>query len=366
VLRLGLYQLHFLDQIPDRAAIHTTVELAKANGLGGLAKVVNGMLRQYQRQRVQGDPLAVLEGDPSHWGERYSFPDWLVSLWCGELGPEETQALLTWFNRPPSLDLRLTSRCDRPVLLEQFQQQGVTWEEIEHLPQAIRLTGHRGAIRDLPGYQKGWWVVQDASAQLVSLLLDPQPGETIIDACAAPGGKTCHIADLMGDRGTVWAGDRSEKRLKKIQENADRLGLSCIRYQAGESQDQNQWQNQADRVLVDAPCSGLGTVHKRPDLRWNQSPQTLEELQTLQGAILASAATWVKPGGVLVYATCTLHHGENERQIERFLQEHSQWELQDPSGNFPLSLRQQTPWLTLLPHRHSMDGFFMAKLYRRV
>ncbi|MBD1907063.1 methyltransferase domain-containing protein [Trichocoleus sp. FACHB-832] len=224
----------------------------------------------------------------------------------------------------------------------------------------------KSKIEKLPGFSEGWWTVQDSSAQLVSYLLDPQPGEVVIDACAAPGGKTTHIAELMGDNGAVWACDKTASRLRKLKENAERLGLQSIQIQLGDSRSLTQFINTGDRVLLDAPCSGLGTLHRHADARWRQTPDTVRELSQLQGELLDQVATWVKPGGILVYATCTLHPLENEGVIHSFLERHQEWQISPPNPNSPFSAFS-TPagWIKVWPQRHQMDGFFMVRLQQK-
>ncbi|MBD1931063.1 methyltransferase domain-containing protein [Trichocoleus sp. FACHB-69] len=224
----------------------------------------------------------------------------------------------------------------------------------------------KSKIEKLPGFSEGWWTVQDSSAQLVSYLLDPQPGEVVIDACAAPGGKTTHIAELMADNGAVWACDKTASRLRKLKENAQRLGLQSIQIQVGDSRSLTQFINTGDRVLLDAPCSGLGTLHRHADARWRQTPDTVRELSQLQGELLDQVASWVKPGGILVYATCTLHPLENEGVIYAFLERHQEWRISPPSPNSPFSAFS-TPagWIKVWPHRHQMDGFFMVRLQQK-
>jgi 16S rRNA (cytosine967-C5)-methyltransferase len=196
--------------------------------------------------------------------------------------------------------------------------------------------------------------------------LNPQPGETIIDACAAPGGKTTHIAELMEDQGTIWACDRATNRLKKVTSNAQRLQLQSIQTCVGDARELSQFEATADRVLIDAPCSGLGTLHRRADLRWRQTPQNLVELAELQQDILSCAAKWVKPGGTMVYATCTINPLENEDVIQKFLTNYPQWEIEPPPETFPaLSFVSDEGWLKLIPTEHDSDGFFMVQLKRK-
>ena len=373
ILYLGLYQLRYLTQIPDSAAVNTSVELAKTQGLKKLTGVVNGILRNYLRRVSKtGDSLSDLVQLPSDsirkLGIIHSFPDWIVETWLQQLSLAETEQLLAWFNQTPSIDLRVNIlRSSLAQVESALQDGGVAVSRIRELPQALRIQGGTGAINQLPGYCEGWWSVQDSSAQLVTHLLAPQPGETIIDACAAPGGKTTHIAELMGDRGTVWAFDRSAQRLKKVQANAQRLQLKSIQIQAGDSCDLSQFNGVCDRVLLDAPCSGLGTLHKRPDIRWRQTRGKITELSVLQQELLSTAATWVKPQGILVYATCTINPQENEEVVQLFLDSHPDWSISIPVtqpivNNFDIS----QGWIKVYPHRHDMDGFFMVRLQKIV
>lgn len=373
ILHLGLYQLRYLSQIPASAAVNTTVDLAKANGLAGLAQVVNGILRQYVRlsqadasnpDRDRPDPLQVTADPIAHLAIQHSYPDWIVQVWLEQFGWEKTAALCDWMNQSPTIDLRINPlRRSIEQVEAAFTEHGLKTQRLPGLPQALRLSQSVGAIDQLPGFQDGWWMVQDASAQWVGHLLDPQPGDTVIDACAAPGGKTLHMAELMGDRGTIWACDKTASRLKRLQQNCDRLGIQSIRIHIGESQTASQFQGQADRVLVDAPCSGLGTLHRHADARWRQTPDTVRQLVSLQLALLDQAATWLKPSGQLVYATCTLHPAENEAVILSFLDRHPHWQIVPPQPESPLqALATAEGWIKVFPPQHQMDGFFMVRL----
>ncbi|MDJ0704535.1 MAG: 16S rRNA (cytosine(967)-C(5))-methyltransferase [Leptolyngbyaceae cyanobacterium MO_188.B28] len=379
ILHIGLYQLRYLDQIPASAAVDTSVKLAKKNGFYPLAGVVNGLLRQYSRLTehsepdaggmandlpASGDPL-ILPTDPvARLGVRHSYPDWIVQIWQDALGAEETEQLCQWFNQPPKIDLRVNAlQSSLDEVQEAFQAAGIAVSRMPNLLQALRLDHPVGAIPALPGYEQGWWSVQDSSAQWVGYLMDPQPGETIIDACAAPGGKTTHLAELMRDRGTIWACDRTPSRLKKLTQNARRLQLTCIQTCVGDSRELSQFEQQADRVLVDAPCSGLGTLHRHADARWRQTPETVRDLSQLQKELLHQTAAWVKPGGCLFYATCTLHPAENEAVIQDFLTHHPTWRIDPPSDESPMTkFTHPEGWLKVWPHRHQMDGFFMVRL----
>jgi 16S rRNA (cytosine967-C5)-methyltransferase len=380
ILHIGLYQLEYLNQIPPSAAVNTTVQLAKDNGLSGLSSFVNGLLRQYLRLKNDPDPetqkttplnqlknrfntsLSTIE----RLGILYSFPDWMIKLWLAEIGESETEKLCDWFNQSPTIDLRINPLKTTITEVETaFQSQGISVSRIPYLPQALRLNGTIGAIQKLPGYQEGWWTIQDSSAQLVTHLLDPQPGEFIIDACAAPGGKTTHIAELMQDRGTIFACDKTASRLKKLKENCQRLQLKSIEILTGDSRTLEQFTDKCDRVLLDAPCSGLGTLHRRVDARSRQTPENIQQLAILQGELLAQTATFVKPGGRLVYATCTIHPLENDQVIQQFLEKNPHWEIEKPSLELPVLLSPEG-WIKVWPHQTDMDGFFIVKLTRGI
>lgn len=382
ILHLGLYQLRYQERIPPSAAVNTTVQLAKENGFSGLTGFVNGFLRQYIRltekvgeegdqgregaeQRNSLHPLLKLPENPvERLGILYSFPDWIIQVWVEQFGLQETEQLCQWMNKTPAIDLRVNPlRVSIEDVEAALQSVHVSCHRLLHLPQALRLTSHAGSIQNLPGYNQGWWTIQDSSAQLVSHLLDPQPGEVVIDVCAAPGGKTTHIAELMRDEGKIFACDRTASRLKKLKENTQRLNLKSIQVCIGDSRNFSEFTNTAHRVLLDAPCSGLGTLHRHADARWRQTPKTVEELSVLQKELLSHTSSFVKPGGVLVYSTCTLHPKENEGVILSFLDNNPNWEIEAPSIDFLNSGDLSTEgWIKVLPHQKKMDGFFMVRL----
>ncbi|MBE9183751.1 16S rRNA (cytosine(967)-C(5))-methyltransferase [Microcoleus sp. LEGE 07076] len=367
ILHLGLYQLEYLNQIPPSAAVNTTVKLAKENGFSGLSSFVNGLLRQYIRLTDSNlNPLTVTnyKSTVERLGISHSFPDWIVEFWLENIGETETELLCEWFNQSPTIDLRinpLKSSIDK--IETAFKARNISTNRIPNLPQALRLNSSTGAIQNLPGYSEGWWTVQDSSAQLVTHLLGPQPGEIIIDACAAPGGKTTHSAELMQDEGTIYACDKTANRLKKLTENAGRLQMKSIKIHTGDSRHFPEFINLADRVLLDAPCSGLGTLHRRADARWQHTPENIQQQSQLQSELLANTATFVKSGGVLVYATCTIHPLENEQVVRSFLNNNPHWQIEPPTIDLPV---QPSPegWVKIWPHQHQMDGFFMVRLKR--
>ena len=376
ILHLGFYQICYLNQIPNSAAVDTSVELVKHNGLKHFSGFVNGILRHYIRER-ENCQLEKDDSDHSIFtvfdlpknpieklGIIYSFPNWLIEFWLETLGLVETEQLCHWFNQSPALILRVNPlKTTLETVESQLLEKGISVERIPGLPLGLKLTGSVGSIQHLPGYDQGWWSIQDSSAQWVSYLLDPQPGEVIIDACAAPGGKTTHIAELMQDQGQIIAFDLVKSRLKKVQQNFKRLQLNSIQTQLGDLRKIEGYFQSADRLLLDAPCSGLGTLHRRADGRWRHDPKNIQELSQLQAELLEITQDWVKPGGCLVYSTCTLHPQENETIIQNFLSQHSNWKIQPPTEDFKL-LPEPEVWIKIWPHRQNMDGFFMVKLIK--
>ena len=361
LLHLGLYQLIASDRVPAAAAVSTTVELAKRGGLARLAPVVNGMLRAYLRRRELegpgGLPIAPEAApDPATLlGLRHSLPQWLAADVLQWLPPERAEAFGRACNTPPSLDLRVNCLRSTPEAVQTaLQAVGVEAQPIESLPAGLTLRGRSGDLSRLPGYTEGHWCVQDRAAQRIAPLLDPQPGERILDACAAPGGKSTHIAELMGDQGSVLALDRGEARLRRVSRNAERLGLSSIEPRQGDAtvlaEQHPELRASFDRILVDAPCSGLGTLARHADARWRIEPAAIEELVLLQRQLLEGLLPLLRPGGRLVYATCTVHPRENSELIDALMAAHPRLELRDSWQLWPGEIDG------------AGDGFFAAVL----
>mgnify|MGYP000320670123 FL=1 len=362
ILHLGFYQLRYQEKIPVSAAVNTTVELAKENGFSSLTGFVNGLLRQYLRLiESSSEPLKLPENPVERLGILHSFPDWIIEVWLEQLGLKETERLCAWMNKTPTIDLRVNIlRSSLEKVESAFKSAGVLVRPIPYLPQGLRLISSTGPIKNLPGFREGWWTVQDSSAQLVSHLLDPKPGNVVIDVCAAPGGKTTHIGELMGDKGKIWACDKTASRLRRLKENVQRLHLESIEICTGDSRNLTQFNNIADCVLLDAPCSGLGTMHRHADARWRQTPSSVQELSQLQKELISHTANFIKVGGVLVYATCTLHPMENEEVISQFLAVNPHWQIESPGSD--LVDIASPGWLKVWPHQRDMDGFFMVRL----
>jgi len=366
LLRLSLYQFLFLDRIPDYAAVNEAVQLAKNHAGEKAAGFVNGVLRNFLREQQQVAKPDPKESPIKAVAEYWSHPEWLVERWLSYFGAAETEALLKANNEEAPLVLRTNPRQGtREGLLELFQSRNIQASPTRWSPQGITVQS-KGLVENLPGFHEGSFQVQGEASQLVAYLLDPQPGEHILDACAAPGGKTTQIAELMDDTGEIIATDVSAKGLHKVQENATRLRLESIRaFQADLAKPLSRsFSRPFDRILIDAPCSGFGTLRSHPEIKWNRVEADIKRLSVLQEKILVNAASYLKPGGVLVYSTCTLIDDENERVVKTFLQQQKEFVLDDATAYLPQPARSlvRGNYFMALPHKHNTDGFFAARM----
>jgi len=395
LLRLGLYQIFWLDRIPDHAAVHETVELAKQNGFGSQAGFVNAVLRGYLREQDETQKLlAGLKTSQPALG--WSHPEWLVARWQKRWGIEKTATLLEWNNTPPKTFARVNTlkfggvdgarlwsktqpqhvgqtgdigndraaaagaphtaapqkMADAGDLLTCWRGENVEYDFVrrdwleENL--VFELKSHP-PLNSLASFRDGSFYLQDPGTLLAVCRLGPQPGETILDFCAAPGGKTTFIAQLMNNQGRIVAQDVSEERLKWVQENCARLGVTCVETVLPSTLNLQPLTG-FDRVLVDAPCSNTGVMRRRVDLRWRIQPEEIERLSAAQLNLLQQAVTQVKPGGILVYSTCSLEPEENQEVVKQFLGDHADFKLE--------SERE------LLPFADGVDGAYVARMNR--
>jgi 16S rRNA (cytosine967-C5)-methyltransferase len=365
ILRLAAYQMLFLDRVPVSAAVNTAVELAKAHG--NKHGYVNGLLRGLDRKRSTiGQPD---HADPAQrMAIQYSHPLWLVRRWVARYGAEAAEALLRANNLPAPLTIRAnTLKATQQSLRSALEAEGVTVAETDHAPAGLTILETPQWLRTLAAYRDGWFVVQDQAAQLISLLLSPQPGEFVLDACAAPGGKTTHLAELMQDRGAVVALELDKSRIVKIRENSRRLGMTSIATVQGDATSYHE--GGYDRVLIDAPCSGLGVLRRHPDGRWNKTEQTVDEHASLQRRILENCSSLLKPRGTLVYATCTTEPAENDDVIDWFLAgPGSSFRIDDPRPLLPqaaAALVDSRGFFRTIPNAPAMDGFFGVRLVKK-
>jgi 16S rRNA (cytosine967-C5)-methyltransferase len=367
LLRLGLYQLIYLDRIPPSAAVNESVNLAKL-AIPRASGLINAVLRNYLRHKETvtfPDPVAT---PAASIAARHSHPEWLVKLWFSQLGEEETERLAEAASCQPPLTLRAnTLRTMRDDLLNKFADNGITASACTFSPLGIRVEG-RHSITGLPGFREGLFVVQDEASQVASILLDPQPEERVLDACAAPGGKATHLAQMMDNRGELLAMDVSATKLPLILETAQRLGIAIIGTRVADLLKSDAFPaNVFDRILLDAPCSGLGVIRRNPEAKWRLLPADITRLAANQKLMLANAARMLKPGGALLYSTCSTTLEENEQVVQDFLSHHPGFVLENLNELFPAMGELFTPqgMFRAWPHRHAMDGFFAARLRKR-
>jgi 16S rRNA (cytosine967-C5)-methyltransferase len=352
LLRLGLYQIFWLDRIPDHAAVHETVELARQSGLHSQAGFVNAVLRGYLREfDATKRLLAELKTQQPHLG--YSHPAWLVDRWQNRWGAGRAAQLMEWNNTPPKVFARVnTLKADPAKLLAQWRDEGVEYDFVrkdwieENL--LFELKSHPPLGR-LPSFQQGLFYVQDPSTLLAAQELDPHRGESVLDLCAAPGGKLTYVAQLIGNEGRLLAHDTAPERLKLIEQNCARLGVTCVQTFLP-STFNSQPSTLFDRVLIDAPCSNTGVMRRRVDLRWRIRPEEIGRLRATQGELLRQAASLLKQGGTLVYSTCSLEPEENGELVNEFLSGHT---------DFTLERTRE-----LLPFVEGVDGTYVARLVR--
>ncbi len=365
ILRMGLYQLFYLDKVPASAACNESTELAKAAGHLGTAKFVNGILRSAVRSKEAGTIVfPKYEDEPALSIALTEFhPEWLVKRWLQQFGAEETQALCRYNNLPPVLSLRTnTLKTTRDVLLADLQAAGFEAEPSKWCEEGIVCSKTAGINKLLEKHPDAFYM-QDESSMLVAHVVNPQPGIAVLDLCAAPGGKTTHLAQLMQNKGSIYACDIHLHKMKLIEDNANRLGIEIIKTVLQDAAVfKPEWSAAFDCVLVDAPCSGLGVLRRRAEARWRKSQKDLQVFPPLQKAILKNAARYVKPCGMLVYSTCTLEAAENSGLVQEFLAAHPNFEY----AGFKHPLTGATVnELQLLPQRDGVDGFYICAMRRK-
>lgn len=363
-LRVALYQILFLDKIPDYAAVNEAVDFVKKLQGQKYADLANAVLRNIIRSKETiryPDPNEDIVGYLSAY---YSHPSWMVKRWLNRFGRESTEKLLNINNNKPSHSLRVnrlvTNKEEFCKLLESVD---LKYSESKYLNNFLRLNILTN-ITDWEYFSKGYFTIQDESTGFPVLLLEAKPGMRVLDLCAAPGGKTAFIADIMGNKGEIIALDRFESRLKILQKNLNRLSVTSVKtiaIDALEFEDSDGF----DSVLVDAPCSGLGTLTKKPDLKWKKDLGDIRKIVNIQYDLIRKGASFVKVGGTLVYSTCTIEPEENQEIISKFLSENSNFELFDASKLLNKELVCNEGFVCTYPHIHGIDGSFAAKLIRK-
>ena len=384
VLRLGAYQVLFLDRIPQSAAVNESVNLAKAfTGTVGRdwSGFVNAVLRAFLRHPPEPWPDMNLDAAQA-LAVRYSVPSWLSRRWVERLGLASAERACEGVSVTPPLTLRVNQLVTtRESLLDTFAQAGIVATPTRVSPFGIQLQ-EGGPVPSLPGFHEGAFYVEDEAAQLIPLVLDPQPGDIVLDACAAPGGKSTHVAALMQNKGIIYAIDRKEARLDLVRSNCRRLGVRIVESILGDIRQPREWVPLAaatrppsvkqarmgdsiDRILIDAPCSGLGVLRRHPEAKWQKDAQALPRHQALQRQILESVASCLRPNGVLVYSTCSTEPEENEDVIERFCRAHAEFRRESAISWLPPVAQgfvTEQGALSTVGNQFLMDGFYAARL----
>lgn len=368
LLRLSLYQMLFLDRVPPHAVIHEAVEIAKKRGHQGIASLVNGVLRSVQRQGVPSletisDPAERLAVETSH-------PKWLVQEWIEEYGIDAARKMCEVNMLPPVPTARVNvSKTTVEEALVRLKEEGVEARRGELAEDAILI--EKGNVAHTRAFQDGFLSIQDESSMLVARALGPEQGDDVLDSCAAPGGKTTHIAERLHGTGRVLSLDLHPHKVKLIRQQADRLGLANVDTKAMDARKVGEAfrPESFDKILVDAPCSGFGVIRRKPDIKLGKQPEDSERLSHIQLAILHEVAPLLKRGGRLVYSTCTIEKTENENVMQQFLQSHPEFEWDiSMKERLPKALEPYTHdgQVQILPHYFATDGFYIACLRRKV
>lgn len=379
ILRMGVYQLLFLDKIPDYAVCNESVQLAKKYGNPGLAKFVNGVLRNIIRNRENIRWPDKEKDEALYISTIYSHPPYIVEHWLKRFGFTDTVKMCRANNKIPPLVIRTnTLKISRSDLKNILEEENVKVREGIFTEEALYVKGFSN-ITKFPAYREGLFQIQDEASILVSHLLDPLPGESVIDVCSAPGGKTTHLAQLMANKGSLLAMDSNKSRLLTVKNNCRRLGIDIVKTRQNNGTIlAEKYLKTADKVLIDVPCTGLGVLRRKPDLRWQDYDlKRFEKLTKLQGKILNTASYYLKIGGKLLYSTCSTEPKENEEIVSKFLEEHPNFELEDPGGflkerkleAYVSDRHKKRKFIQIYPGLSNLDldldGFFMAKMIRK-
>ncbi len=364
-MRVGLYQLMFLTKIPPPIAIYETVEITKNIQGEKTAGIVNGVLRNILRN-MENVRYPEKDEDPNYYlAVLYSFPKWLVKRWIEQFGYEETEKLLVAMNKRPYIPARINKLKNKKEEFRKFLDENeVIYKNYSYHDDTFMIFNPKINFFETSFFKNGEVAIQDPSASLVIQLANPQINWRVLDLCAAPGGKSFYLAELMNNTGEIFAIDKYESKLRFISEGAARLGITNITVMNGDATDID-FDEPFDLVLADVPCTGLGTISKKPDIKWKREVEDIIKLNKIQDNILENAAEQVKPGGVIVYSTCTIEPSENFIVIETFLQKHPEFQL-DPAEKYLPEKVCSKGMMQTFPHRHSCDGAFAARLIKRL
>ena len=367
LLRMSVYQLKYMESVPDSAVVNEAVRLTQKRGFYNLKGFVNGVLRNAAREMDHIVYPSAGSNPIEYLSVRYSMPQWILRKWLDQFSFEEVEKVCASFQEEEPVTVRLrTDRVSRDQIIESMEAEGVTVTQHPYLDYAVKISGFN-YLQALTAFRNGWIYVQDVSSMLAAEIAAPNWGDYCIDVCAAPGGKSTHLADKLKGSGYVEARDKSENKVDLMQENIERLGIinMVAALQDAAAFDEKSF-HRADIVLCDVPCSGLGVIGRKQDIRYRMNPTRQEELVRIQRRILSVSQNYVKPGGVLIYSTCTIGADENQMNLKYFL-ENFPFHLESIDPYIPEALRCRTTaggYLQLLPGVHDCDGFFLARLKR--
>lgn len=368
ILRIGVYQIIFMERIPDSAAVNESVKLAKKYSHKGAVGYVNGVLRNIARNKEEIDNINIKD-KLEYISIKYSHPKWMVRRWIEDFGEEFTLKLCKANNEKPKLNIRTnTLKTDRKTLKKSLEGKGYSILETKYALDGL-IVENPYRITDIDEFKNGLFTIQDESSMLVSQIMNPKKNSTIIDICSAPGGKTTHMAQHMEDEGSIIARDIYDHKLKLIKNNSSRLGINIIKTELFDALNiDEKLLSKADYILVDAPCSGLGLIRRRPEIKWNRKEEDIQEIKETQYKILKNGSKYLKPGGILVYSTCTIEREENINIIREFISENDSFELLSFKSLLKFEEGFETAkdgYIELFPHIHGTDGFFIAKLLKK-
>lgn len=362
ILRLGIYQILYLTKIPQSAGVNESVKLTKKYSNQGAVGFVNGLLRNVVRSGMPDfDKIADVK---ERLSIKYSYPLWMIEKWVNEFGVEFTESLLIANNKTPQTTIRVnTLKTNKEELKKRLEQDNIEYSE-GTLEDALYIKAPN--IAALEVFKEGLFTSQDEAAMLTSIVLSPEPGEKVLDTCSAPGGKTTHIAQLMKNNGQIIACELYENRLKLVEETAKRLGVTIINTKCQDAAIlENSFIEKFDRVIVDAPCSGLGVIRRKPDIKWTKQENDIQEIVKIQKSILENAALYVRKEGVLIYSTCTIGKEENDNVVDWFLSENKDFEILNINELIPKDLAKiilKDKMIKIYPNEINMDGFFICAM----
>jgi len=367
ILRMGIYQIIYLDKIPKTAACDECVKLAKRYGHKASAGFVNAVLRKVSDNSESINYPLPENGIEKYLSVRYSHPEWLVNKWIEEFGTEFTESLMEANNKVPELSVRVnTIKTTKEELIKKLSELGIKTKNSEYADECLIISQALSIFNSEP-FKDGLFSVQDESSALASKVMDPKKGELIIDVCSAPGGKTTHIAQLMNNKGILIARDKSKQKIESVAKLAKNLGIRIIKTEVFDAEKtDDSLIDKADRVLVDVPCTGFGIIRRKPEIKWKENNSDLKNIRLIQKTILNCAAKYVKVGGVIVYSTCTLGKEENQDVVSEFLADNEGFEPSEIAEFLPRKLKDKAKkhFIQLFPNTDKTDGFFIARMQR--